>query len=322
MLLSVVVPVYNESEGIEKFHSQLINALSEASCEKYEIIYVDDGSRDSSLDTLKRIAKNHKEIRIISFSRNFGKEMATTAGICNASGDAVVMIDADGQHPPELIDKFLAEWKSGIQVVIGLRNSNQKEGLVKKWGSVLFYRLFNSISDAELVPRSTDFRLIDREVVNEFTRFKERQRITRGLIDWLGYKRGYISFDSPPRIAGTPSYKFSQLFRLALNSFVSLSLKPLFIFGWIGLFITTLSLIFGLFILIEQFIMGDPLAIHFSGSVILGVFISFMVGILLISQAILATYVSHIHMQSQDRPLFVINKRESLNLNTPQQREI
>ena len=314
-MLSFVIPTYNEAEGIETFHKTLfvpnIKKLKDA---EYEIIYVNDGSKDATLDLLTTIAKKDKHVKVVNLSRNFGKEIATTAGIFQAVGDATIILDADGQHPPEIFQQFVDKWHNGAQVVVGVRNKEQHEGFIKRTGSKIFYKLFNSTSGAEMVPRSTDFRLIDRDVREEFMKFTERNRITRGLIDWLGFQRDYVYFDSPARIAGQASYKTSQLVKLAINSFTSLSLKPLFMFGWIGGGIIVLSMLFGIFIIVEQFILRDPLALHFSGSVILGTFTSFMVGLVLVSQAILAVYISHIHTQTQNRPLFVVDKKKSKNI--------
>lgn len=314
MLLSVVIPTYNESEGIKTFHETLLIPSLKSLMLDYEIIYVNDGSKDDTLEKLTAIAKKDSHVRIIDLSRNFGKEIATTAGIHQSKGDAVILLDADGQHPPALIKDFVEKWQSGAQVVVGVRASNQNEGAIKKWGSKLFYRILNANSDTPMVPRSTDFRLIDREVCDEFLAFTERNRITRGLIDWLGYSRAYITFDAPARLAGEASYSVNKLIKLALNSIISLSLKPLFAFGWIGVGIIILSLLAGLFILVEQFIMNDPLKLHFSGAAILSIFIAFLVGIILVSQAVLSVYISHIYAQTQERPLFVINRKRSHKL--------
>jgi len=316
MLLSVVVPVYNESEGIKLFHDDLFEKTKKATDNSFEIIYVNDGSRDDTLDKLKKIAKKNDFIKVVNLSRNFGKEIATTAGINYSKGEATIIMDGDGQHPPSLINEFLKKWQHGAQIVIGVRSSNQKEGIIKKWGSRIFYKIFNSTSGTEIVPRSTDFRLIDSDVRKEFLRFTERNRITRGLIDWLGFKRDYITFDAPARIAGEASYKTSQLIKLAMNSFISLSLKPLFFFGWVGVIITTLSLILGTFIIIEQLILGDPMELNFTGSAMLGIFMSFMIGLVLISQSIMAIYLSHVHTQTQNRPIFIIDKAHSIGINS------
>lgn len=314
MLLSVVVPMYNESEGAELLHNDLLPAVKKATKNSFEIIYVNDGSKDETLDILTKIAENNKDIRVVSLSRNFGKEIATTAGISVAEGEATIIMDGDGQHPPMLIGEFLRKWQNGAQVVIGVRSSNQKEGFIKRLGSKIFYKLFNSTSGAEIIPRSTDFRLIDKAVRIEFLRFSERNRITRGLIDWLGFKRDYITFDAPARIAGEASYKTSQLVKLAMNSFISLSLKPLFFFGWVGVIITVLSLTMGLFIIVEQLILDDPMKLNFTGPAMLGIFMSFMIGLVLISQSIMATYLSHVHTQAQNRPIFVIDIAHSVGI--------
>lgn len=312
MLISVIVPMYNESEGLKQFHNKhLLPALKNIKGKTFEIIYVNDGSKDSTLELLHEVAKKDTSVRVINLSKNFGKEIATTAGINTAKGEAIVILDGDGQHPPTKIKELIAAWEEGAQVVIGVRNSNQKEGFVKKWGSKLFYKAFNSSSGAEIIPRSTDFRLISKSVQKEFKTFTERNRITRGLIDWLGFKRAYVSFDSPARIAGEASYTTRQLVRLAVNSFISLSLKPLFFFGWIGVIITLVSLSAGIFIFIEQFILQDPLGLNFTGAALLGIFISFLVGLVLISQGMMAIYLSHVHAQTQQRPLFVIDYENS-----------
>jgi glycosyltransferase involved in cell wall biosynthesis len=316
MLLSVVVPMYNEEEVLRDFHKILLPEVKRASGNSFEIIYVNDGSKDATLDILSEIATTDKKVRVINLSRNFGKEIATTAGISVATGDATLLMDGDGQHPPIRIEDFIMEWQKGAQVVIGVRSSNHKEGTVKKWGSKIFYRIFNATSGSEIIPRSTDFRLIDKVVRNEFLKFTERQRITRGLIDWLGFKRAYITFDAPARMAGEASYKTSQLIKLAMNSFVSLSLTPLFFFGWIGVFITTISLFIGLFIFVEQLVFADPLQLNITGSALLGIFTSFLIGLVLTSQGIIAVYLSHVHGQSQARPLFVIDPVNSIGLNS------
>lgn len=306
--------MHNEAEVAQSFNASLIGAVKKVAEASFEIIYVNDGSTDDTLDILTKIAKHTGSVRVVNLSRNFGKEIATTAGISVAAGDATIIMDGDGQHPPELIGEFVTKWQNGAQVVVGVRSTNQNEGVIKKWGSRLFYRLFNAMSGSKLVPRSTDYRLIDKVVRTEFLRFTERQRITRGLIDWMGFRRDYLPFDAPARLAGEASYKTTQLIRLALNSFISLSLKPLFFFGWLGVVITFLSLLLGLFITIEQFILRDPLAIHFTGPAVLGIFTSFLIGLVLTSQGIIAIYLSHVHGQTQERPLFIIDTQYSVNI--------
>lgn len=310
--LSVVVPAFNERDNIQSIHNQLIKVLD--GFISYEIVFVNDGSADDTLVKLKKVADKDKKVRIVSFSRNFGKEMATTAGINHARGEAIILVDADGQFPPELIPKFVEKWRGGAQVVTGIRLSNQKEGFVKRYGSKMFYKMMQSMTGAKITPQATDFRLIDKSAAEEFKKFTEHGRITRGLIDWVGFHEEFIEFHAKERMAGKATYKISTLFKLAMNSFVSLSLAPLYFSGWAGLFITPLALIGGLFIIIEQFILGDPLGLNFSGTAMLGVFLLFFVGILLISQGLIALYISHIHTETQNRPLYVVDHRNSVRI--------
>ena len=314
IMLSVVMPAYNESESLPIFFPKLLAEITATVGDSYEIIIVNDGSKDKTLDFLHSIARKNKRIKVLNFSRNFGKEIATTAGIYSAKGQATVIIDADGQHPAELIPKFFQLWKEGYQVVIGVRQSNIKEGVVKSWGSRLFYRLFNATSGTELIPGATDFRLIDSAVQQEFVHFTERYRITRGLIDWMGFKRISVPFNANERIGGQASYKVSQLFKLALNSFVSLSMAPLYAIGYVGLFIVSAAFVGGIFIFIEQLLLSDPLNLNVTGTAMVSLLILFMVGVLMTGQGLLAVYMSHIHIQTQNRPLFIIDKSGSANL--------
>lgn len=314
MKLSVVVPAHNEEESLPSFFPALIKGVEKAVGKSYEILIVNDGSTDHTLKIARDLAKNNTRLRIVSLSRNFGKEVATTAGIFNATGEATIIIDADGQHPPELIEEFVKLWQSGSQVVIGVRKSNQKEGPIKRYGSKLFYRLFNATSNTLLLPGATDYRLIDKDVREEFVHFTERYRITRGLIDWMGFNRAIVPFHANERIGGQASYKVSHLFKLALNSFVSLSMAPLYIIGYAGGIITALSFLLGLFVAIEQLILGDPLNLRVTGTAMLSILILFLVGVILVAQGLISIYLSHIHVQTQNRPLFIIDKKSSVNL--------
>lgn len=308
-LVSIIIPAYNESVGISHFHKELCAALPTGY--DFEVIFVNDGSTDSTLEKLYSLQSTDPRVRIISLSRNFGKEVATTAGIIEAHGEAIVIIDADGQHPVELISQFLDEWTKGRKVVIGVRKVNQNEGAVKHYGSKLFYRLFNLISGDPLVPGSTDFRLIDREVQQEFSRLKEHSRITRALIDWLGYEKSYITFVANPRVHGEATYSTSKLLRLAINSVVSLTTFPLYASAYLGIIITLLSLLIGLFIFVEQYILGDPMSLNITGSASLGFLILFLVGIMLACQGLVAMYISRIYEEVKGRPLYIIDKDSS-----------
>jgi glycosyltransferase involved in cell wall biosynthesis len=309
-LVSIVIPCYNESPNIDAFYKILKGQLNLDSEHRYELLYVDDGSHDDTLTKLHALARKDKQVRVVALSRNFGKEIATTAGIHYAKGDAVLMIDADGQYPAELIPEFIRKWENGAQVVIGIRESNQKEGPVKRYGSKLFYKLSNNLTGTQLIPGTTDFRLLDRVVRDEFVRMTERNRVTRSLIDWVGFKQDYIYFQANARMAGEATYDYYKLVQLALNSFVSLSIKPLYFTFYAGLVILPLSVLLAVFSAIEMLI-HDPLHLHITGTAYLVMLVLFLLGIVLVSQGVTALYLSHIHTETQNRPLFVTDTRGS-----------
>ncbi len=307
--LSVILPAFNEEKNIDKIYSQLIKQGSSIE-ENLEIIFINDGSSDATREVIKSLTKSNKNVVALNFSRNFGKEIAVTAGINNCSGDAAIIMDCDGQHPADKIPEFIKLWKEGNKVVVGVRKSNSGEGIVKRAGSKYFYMVMSKIAKVNIIPGSTDFRLIDREVIEEFNRFTERNRITRGLIDWMGYRRDYVYFDANARIDGEAGYTFRPLLKLAMNSFVSLSLFPLKLSGYLGILITTIATLIGLFILIENYLLGDPMGLNISGSASLAVMIIFLVGILLMSQGLVSLYIAHIYDEVTNRPIYIIEKDE------------
>jgi glycosyltransferase involved in cell wall biosynthesis len=311
--LSVVVPVYNEGIGLPAFHEALLDVLDVVTPHAYEVIYCDDGSTDSSTELLTAWSTADKHVRLVRLPRNFGKELAITAGMHQATGQAVMTIDADGQHPVELIPEFIERWQAGSKVVIGLRTANRHEGIVKRLGSKLFYGPFNRFTGIKLLPGATDFRLIDKVVQADFCRMTERNRITRGLIDWLGYERSYIEFKANPRGNGSAGYSFKKLFKLAIDSAISLSISPLYITAYIGAVVLPLSVLLGTGMLTNA-IFGDPLSLHATGSAYVMVLLLFLVGVLLVSQGIIGLYLSHIHTETQNRPLYIIDTEKSVGL--------
>lgn len=312
--ISFVIPIYNEEKGFLKFYNSMLLPELKKITYDYDLLLVDDGSRDKSLQIIQELAEDDKHIKVVAFSRNFGKEVALTAGIKEADGDAIFTMDADGQQPPKLIHDFIKKWEDGNEIIIGVRGKYEKHGFVAKIGSKLFYKMLGMMGVKDTVPGSTDFRLIDRCVADEYNRLTEHGRITRGLMDWMGFKKAYIDYIYGNRLAGKPSYNFSKLFHLAIDSFISLSSTPLVVFGWIGALITFASFVLGVFVIIEEFIMGDPIGLKWTGTTCLSIFISFLVGLVLVSQAIVALYISHIHTEVQGRPLYIIDKKNSRNL--------
>jgi len=285
-LISLIIPVHNEAKNLAALY-QALSSVLEKSAYNFEIIFVNDGSRDESVAEIVKLQTSDNRIKLLDFSRNFGKEIALTAGLNNCTGAAAIMLDADLQHPVELIPEFLAKWEAGAQVVVGVRDKNAKEGIVKRWGSKIFYGIINKISDTKITPNSTDFRLIDRVVIDEFNRFVEHGRMTRALIDWLGFERDYVSFQAAPRFAGEASYSVCKLIRLALNSFISLSLFPLKLAGYLGVFIIFTVGPFGLYVLVGKYFAHWPFASSFSGPAQLAFLITFLDYIVHTEQTIL-----------------------------------
>jgi len=312
-LISIVIPVYNEAENIPSFFAALVKTLS-ALEKKYnfEVIFIDDGSNDSSAGELRKIIDSR--IRVIEFSRNFGKEAALSAGLSQARGEAAIMIDADFQHPLELISEFIRKWEAGAEVVIGIREKNKKAGLIKNAGSFIFYKIIRHISAVEIIPNETDFRLINREVIDAFKRLIETNRMTRALIDWLGFKRDYLYFEANERTDGHAGYSLSKLISLALNSFVSLSLFPLKLAGYLGVFIILTVGPFGLYILIGKYLADWAFPNSFSGPAQLALLITFLIGIVLGSLGLVALYIAHIHNEVLRRPLYIVRERKKSDL--------
>ena len=246
------------------------------------------------------------QAHLIELSRNFGKEMAVTAGLATAHGVAAIIIDADLQHPPHLLPEFIDAWKDGNEVVIGVRAADkQYASFIKRQGSRIFYRLINSLSPVEIMPNATDYRLIDRVVIDAYNRFTEHNRMTRGLIDWLGFKRSYITFKPAPRANGEVSYSVRKLTGLALNSIVGMSLVPLKFAGYLGAAITGIFGILGAFIAVEMFIFNDPWHLNIANSVNLAVLIIFLIGIVLTALGLVGLYIAAIHTEVSGRPLYV-----------------
>jgi dolichol-phosphate mannosyltransferase len=303
--ISVVIPTFNELGNVDKQHEKLKKLLAEWGW-KHEFVYVDDGSRDGSDKWIRGLAKADHHVHFVCFSRNFGKEAALAAGLQTAKGDAVMMVDSDGQFPVEMIPQFVEKWQAGADVVVGVRKSNQREGLVKRYGSKMYHWMLSSLSNGQSVPGSTDFRLIDRQVADEFNRLTERNRITRGLIDWLGFSHAYINFHARAREVGDAGYDLRKMVGLALHSFVSQSTRPLLFTGALGLIVMAVSAIVGLFMIIEKYLLGDPLNLGFTSTGVLAVFLSFLVGVVLACQGLLALYIESIHNETQNRPLYVV----------------
>jgi dolichol-phosphate mannosyltransferase len=309
--LSIVIPAYNESENINKFYSTIHQVLNSQRQFSFELIFVNDGSKDRTLDLIKDLPTENQNVKVryLDFSKNFGKEAATTAGVHNATGEGVLVIDADLQHPVELIPEFIKKWEDGAEIVVGIRIENKNIGLVKRLGSHIYYKIVNLISETNITPNATDFRLLDRKVVDEFKKMTEHNRMTRGLIDWMGYKRNCVYFKANERFAGEASYSKIKLLKLALSSFVAHSLLPLKFAGYLGIVTTLVSGALGFFMIVEKYILKDPLSLGISPITQLATLIVFLIGIILCCLGLVALYIGLISTEVQNRPLYIIREK-------------
>lgn len=305
--ISVVIPVYNEEKNIPLISREVTNVFASLPYD-YEIIFVNDGSRDNSLLEILRLGEENPKIRGLDFSRNFGKEPALSAGCHLSTGDAVITMDADLQHPTSLIPELIKHWKAGSEVVYTVRKKNEGASFMKRMTSWMYYWLFNKITSVTTEPRSTDFRLLDKKVVEVFRKFPERERMFRGMVDWMGYRRARVEFVARKRLHGEAGYSYVKLFHLALNSFTSFSLLPLKMAGYFGVMITMLSGALLVVMFISEFFSKwwafTPLSILATINI-------FLVGIVLISLGFVALYIARIHNEVINRPLYIV--REQVN---------
>lgn len=310
--VSLIIPVFNERDGVVTLYHELV-AVTQPLPITVEFIFVDDGSTDGSVEQLTALTKTNPLVKVIEFTRNFGKEMATTAGLRHCHGAAAIMLDADGQHPVALIPELIKRWQAGAEMAVGVRTANQNEPLVKYVGSWLFYAISNAIGETKVMPQSTDFRLINRFGIDQFLLLTEHQRMTRSLFDWLGLRTEYVKFVAPPRRYGTARYSFVKLLKLAISTFVANSLVPLKIAGYLGIAITLFSGLFGVFIIVEKYILNDPWGMSFSGPAMLAVLNLFLIGVVLSCLGLIALYIANIHREVSNRPLYVIRRQHNGN---------
>lgn len=314
--LSVVVPIFNEIDVIDRFNTELIKSVSKTTKNNYEVIYVSDGSTDKTVEKVTSMAKINPKIRLIALSRNFGKENSLTAGLANAKGRAVLMMDGDGQHPPSYIPKFYNAWINGAKVVVGVRLNSSETSFFKSKSSYLFHKLINMFTDKKLVYGSTDFRLIDSEIQKIILKMPETNRVMRAIIDWLGFEPVYIDFKASKRYKGSSSFSTGALLKLAIDSFASMTPRPLYFIGYLGLLITLISFVLGSTVFVEQLILNDPLSWEFTGTAMLAILIIFLVGLILTAQGILSLYISHMHNQTLKRPLYIIDFQKSVRIDS------
>lgn len=304
--ISCVVPIYNEQNVISEFLCELNKTLEKLS-DNFEIIVVDDGSKDQSL---KRVAElSLSNLKVLSFSRNFGKEIALTAGIEHASKDVTILIDCDFQHPLEVIPTFLTKWVEGYDMVYAVRENRQNESLTKRFAAKLFYRLLGVMNEIDIPPHAGDFRLMDHKIIKTICRFEERNRFMKGVYAWVGYRTATVTYTVQERKNGQSNYSFWKLFRLALNGIFSFSDLPLRIWSLIGLIISTISFIYGLSIILDTLLFGADVP----GYATIIVAIMFFGGIQLLSIGILGEYIARIFTEVKKRPKYILKYQQGFD---------
>ncbi len=302
-VLSLVVPMFNEAGNVDSLFARLTRVL-EGLHVTYEIVCVDDGSRD---DTVARVVEHHRRdprIKVVELSRNFGKELALTAGLQHTIGQAVVMIDADLQHPPELIGDMLDKWREGFEMVIAVRNGRDEESPFKRGAAKAFYGLFAQVSEVQLPRGAGDFRLLDRKVVDVLNAMPEHTRFMKGLYAWVGFRQIAIPYDVAPRAAGETKFNAFRLWRLAIDGITSFTSVPLKVWTFIGMLVAAFALLYGLLFVVKTLILG----IDVPGYPSLIVAITFFSGVQLISLGVIGEYLGRVFSEVKQRPLYVVRQ--------------
>ncbi|MFZ5887381.1 MAG: glycosyltransferase family 2 protein [Chloroflexota bacterium] len=298
---SIIAPIYNEKDNLHELHrrvSEVMNSMGQT----WELILVDDGSSDGSTELIRELAKQDEHVRPVIFARNFGHQLAVTAGLDYSRGDAVVIIDADLQDPPELIPQMAEKWQEGYEVVYAVRAEREGESWFKLWTASLFYRLIYRITDVKIPLDAGDFRLMDRKVVNVMNSMRERHRFLRGMSAWVGFKQIGIEYKRAARKAGETKYPFRKMFRLALNAITSFSYFPLQVATFFGFFSAGIA------------ILAIPVVIYlrasgsqaFFGQATTLIAVLFLGGVQLISLGILGEYIGRLYDEAKDRPLYIV----------------
>ncbi|MBW4486564.1 MAG: glycosyltransferase family 2 protein [Trichocoleus desertorum ATA4-8-CV12] len=311
--LSIVIPFYNEALNIDHLFERLLSVLDQLQVQ-YEVICINDGSQD---DTLKCLVEHHQrrpEIKVINLSRNFGKEVALTAGLDFSQGAAVVPIDADLQDPPELIGDLMAKWREGYDVVFATRRSRQGESWLKRWTADVFYRIIGRMSQVP-IPRNTgDFRLLDRRVIDALKQMPERTRFMKGLFAWVGFKQAAVFYDRPQRYKGTTTWNYWRLWNFAVDGITSFSFLPLKVWSYLGLSLSIPSFCYATFLVVRTLIFG----IDVPGYASLMVVVLFLGGIQLITLGIIGEYLGRVYEEVKRRPLYLVREAYGFKTTNPE----
>ena len=302
--ISILIPAYNEQEVIESLYQRLGKLANNTKSYDFEFLFINDGSRDNTLELIKEYAAADDRVSYINLSRNFGKEIAMIAGLDHVTGDATVIIDADLQDPPELIPRMIKYWEEGYDDVYAKRNSRDGETWFKKVSSKLFYRILQKSTNIPIQIDTGDFRLLDKRCVEALKQIRETQRYTKGMFSWIGYKKKEVLYNRNPRIAGKSKWNYAKLFNFAVDGITSFTTTPLRISSFFGFIISVIAFVFIIVIVVKTLLYGDPV----SGYPSLMAVVLFLGGIQLVSLGIIGEYIGRIFKETKQRPLYFIEE--------------
>lgn len=308
---SIIIPVFNEEQVIEHTYERL-KIVMDSTGETYELLFINDGSRDSTVDILKRLGETDNHIKVIDFSRNFGHQIAITAGMDFAKGDAVIIIDADLQDPPELILEMIEKWKSGYDVVYAKRTARKGETFFKKQTAALFYRTLRAMTDIEIPIDTGDFRLIDRKVCEQMQNVHEKNRFVRGLVSWVGFKQTAVEYERDERYAGETKYPLKRMLKLSIDGITSFSYKPLKMANYLGVALSSIGFIYMLVVLYQKLFTKTTIT-GWSSIIVIQLFFS---GIILMMLGVVGEYIGRIYDEAKNRPLYIVRDVYSIENHT------
>ena len=304
MKLSLIIPCYNEEAAAPIFHREATEVLRGMDAE-YEMLFINDGSQDQTLAVLRSLAAQDPHVTYLSFSRNFGKEAAMYAGFCNAKGDYVAVMDADMQDPPSLLPQMMELLASGEYDSVATRRTTRKgEPVIRSWFAGKFYQLINKISNADIVDGSRDFRLMRREMVDAIVEMGEYNRFSKGIFGWIGFRTYWLSYENVERVAGETKWNFWTLFKYAVDGIINFSQAPLSIASWFGIFMTFISFLMLIFIVVRKVAFGDPVD-GWASTICVMIFIG---GVQLFCLGIMGQYIAKTYMESKHRPHYIISE--------------
>lgn len=308
--VSLVIPMYYEEEVAEECYNRVTKVLSSLQDYTYEIIFINDGSKDKTLEILEGIAEKDKQVKVVSFARNFGHQCAVTAGLQEVTGDAIVIIDADLQDPPELIPEMLKLWEAGNEVIYGKRKTREGESKFKLLTAKMFYQTLNSLSDVDIPKDTGDFRLVDRKVVNVINSLPEHNKFLRGLFSWVGFKQTPFEYERKERFAGETKYPLKKMLKLASDGIISFSTKPLKIVGGLGILSMVISILVLIYAILSFIFHWHNLT---AGWTSLMVTMTFLSGIILISLWMIGEYIARIYDEVKGRPQYIIDRKINID---------